>query len=111
MLNRRSTYELGAILVAGVAHILTELFQSAQVAALFNVAASIAFLGYVILRILLVAHQHRLWGMRVDNFVPALRTQSAFVIPAVIGIVICGLIFGSLRLPAGFWLTIVLYPV
>jgi membrane protease YdiL (CAAX protease family) len=111
MRKRRSTYELGAILVAGVAHILTELFQSAQVASLFNVAVSIAFLGYVLLRILLVENQHRDWGMRMDNFFPALRIQSAFVIPAVIGIVIYGLIFGSLRLPASFWLTMVLYPV
>ncbi|MDK1117738.1 MAG: CPBP family intramembrane metalloprotease [Anaerolineae bacterium] len=53
----------------------------------------------------------RAWGMRRDNFWPALRAHLPFVIVSVIVVIGFGVVNNSLNLPRSFWFTIALYPI
>ena len=106
-----SYLELIAIIIAGAAHVGTELILNEAAASLYNITVSIIFLIYVIWRLAHTKNVYRVWGMRLDNFWKALKAQLFFAVPAVICMLGYGLAFDSLRFPATFWLTLALYPV
>ena len=103
--------ELLAVFVAGALHIVTELAFSAAAATAYNVAVSVAFAGYLLWRARRSPGALRAWGMRRDNFRPALVAHGALGLGGAVALVAYGLISGELFLPATFWLTLVLYPV
>ena len=103
--------ELGAILTAGTVHVLVELLFSEPVSHAYNVTVSLGFLIYIIWRAKRNPGQLRAWGLRRDNFLPALRAQGWFLLVAIPALLIFGALTGSLELPPSFWLTIALYPV
>ena len=109
--SRPSYGELVAIVFAGAAHVLVELGSSPLVATVYNVAVSLAFVGYVGWRIRRTPNVLRIWGIRKDNLVPAALAQSGLVAVGVVGLVSYAAVVTSIALPNTFWLTIVLYPI
>jgi membrane protease YdiL (CAAX protease family) len=97
--------------LAGLLHVVTELAFAEPVARAYNVVATLGFLVYLVLRARGTPGIARLWGMRRDNFVSALRAQSGFALVAAAAIVVYGLARGGLALPRSFWTTLALYPV
>ena len=108
---RPSYGELVAILLAGLGHVVVEIASSDLVARGYNVGVSIAFVFYLVWRVRRSDGVLRTWGMRCDNFLPAMRAQLWFVAVGVVALITFALVSGSLFLPATFWTTIVLYPV
>lgn len=103
--------ELVAVLLAGLFHVVTELAFSASVARVYNVIVSVAFIGYLVWRVRRSKDALRAWGMRTDNFWPALGAQLIFCAVGVVGIIVYGVATDSLELPKTFWLTLALYPI
>lgn len=102
--------ELVAIVLAGLLHVVIELGLSEPVAWLYNGAVSFAFVGYVVWRVRRSSGVLRAWGMRRDNFWPALGAQLAFGAVGALALVAFGMAMGSLALPGTFWVTLLLYP-
>jgi len=118
MTDRADTYadrpcygELVAVVLTGAVHVLSELWLSATISRLFNAGASIVFLAYVVWRVRRTEGVLRAWGMRRDNLRPALLAQMGFTVVGALALVGVGAVWGSLRVPATFWLTLALYPV
>lgn len=109
--NRPCYAELAGIILAGLMHVLAEVVFSESIALLYNVGISIAFAVYLLWRARRTPGVLRIWGMRRDNFWPALGAQLVFVVVGGLGLVGFGLVTGSLTLPATFWITVALYPV
>lgn len=103
--------ELAAIVLIGTLHVATELGASAAAARIYNVAVSLAMLGYLAWRFMKSENVARIWGMRRDNFWSALRAQSIFGAIATVGFLVLGFIVGTLPLPATFWITLAVYPI
>lgn len=103
--------ELIAVLVAGLLHVLTELFFSEPAAMAYNAVVALAFAAYLIWRARRSEGALRAWGMRGDNFRAAMLAQGAYALVAGSGIVVYGLVSGSLALPPTFWWTVALYPL
>ena len=103
--------ELIAVLAAGLLHVVTELGLSESAAVVYNVAVSLGFAVYLVWRARRSRGALRAWGMRLDNFRPALLALGAFGIVGAAAIIGYGLVLGSVALPATFWLTLALYPV
>ena len=103
--------ELIAVLVAGLLHVVTELLFSEAAAMTYNAAAAVAFAVYLVWRARHSGGALRAWGMRMDNFRPAMLAQGVFALLAGGAVVGYGLASGSLALPATFWWTIALYPL
>jgi len=102
--------ELAAIIGAGAVHVLVEIVFSERVAHLCSVGIVLAFAAYLVRRARTVEGVLRAWGMRVDNFRPALRAQFAFVGIGALALVGIGAALGRLVPPWTFWLTLALYP-
>jgi membrane protease YdiL (CAAX protease family) len=100
-----------AVLVAGSLHVLVEIGFSDAVARAYNAVVSVAFLVYLVRRARRTPGALRVWGMRRDNFRPALRAQLVFVAVGAAALVVYGAATGSLSLPATFWTTVALYPI
>ena len=109
--NRPCYGELWAIILAGLVHVLTEIGLSESIALFYSASISIAFVGYLLWRAMRTRGVLKTWGMRSDNFWPALRAQLAFGVVGVIVLVGVGAASGSLALPRTFWLTVALYPI
>jgi membrane protease YdiL (CAAX protease family) len=103
--------ELVAIILAGLGHVLAEIRFSESIAQLYNVGISIAFVVYLIWRIRRTTGVLRVWGMRRDNFWPALRVQLTFGAVGVLVLISFGAATESLALPGTFWMTVALYPI
>lgn len=103
--------ELIAILAAGVLHIVTEKFVSYMASQIYNAAVVCGFGCYLVWRAVRTKDILRAWGMRADNFWPALRAQSMFAVPAAVVVYGYGLYVGSAPLPKTFWLILCLYPL
>ena len=103
--------ELVAIILAGLLHIIAELGLSESIARLYNAGISIVFVGYLVWRVRRTPGVLQIWGIRYDNFWPALGAQLGFVAAGALGLVSFGMVSGSLSLPSTFLLTLVLYPV
>lgn len=117
MVSRGSEYadgpclgELVTILLAGTVHVATELLVSESVALASSAGMSIAFGLYIIGRARRTAGALRVWGMRRDNFGPALRAHLGFAALGTLALLGYGTAAGSLSLPSTFWLTLALYP-
>jgi len=110
MTDRPCTAELIAVVVAGIVHVATEVLISEPVAQAYSACISLAFGFYVIARSRRTAGTLRVWGMRGDNFGPALRAHLPFVAIGALVLIAYGATVGSLPLPATFWLTLALYP-
>ncbi len=99
--------ELVAILLAGFLHVVTELGFSDSAARIYNVVVSVVFLGYLVWRGRRSEGAVRAWGMRWDNFWPALRAQSIFGAVGALALIAFGVATGSLVLPKSptglFW--------
>ena len=109
-IDRPNYGELAAIILAGLVHILTEALSTESIALLFSSVVSIAFVAYLIFRAIREPAVLGAWGMRLDNFWPALRAQMTFVVVAALGLVGIGVFSGSPALPETFLLTLALYP-
>ena len=103
--------ELVAIVLVGVLHVATELLTSESTAMAYNAVVSVGLLGYLVWRARHSKGAVKAWGMRTDNFVPALRAQLAFGAVAGATLIGFGAYTGSLTLPMTFWLTVGLYPI
>lgn len=103
--------ELVAVLLAGTAHILTELLLSEPIAFGVSAVLSVAFLGYLVWRVRRTPHVLRLWGMRRDNFAPALIAHLAFVALGAVVLLGYGFAIDSLNFPPTFLVTVALYPI
>ena len=103
--------ELVAVLLAGLGHVIVEIGSSELVARGYNAVVSIAFVAYVAWRIPRTPGVLRTWGLRRDNFFPALRAHLGFVAVGASGLIVFAGIAGSLALPHTFWVTLALYPV
>lgn len=103
--------ELIAILVAGLLHVVTELALSEPAARNYNIIVSLLAVGYLVWRARRSQGALRAWGMRRDNFWPALRAQSLFGAAGALVLFAYGAAMVSPALPASFWLTLALYPV
>jgi membrane protease YdiL (CAAX protease family) len=103
--------ELLAIVAIGVAHVCIELVASVDATRVYNVAAGIAVIAYLIWRATTTNSILRVWGMRRDNFWPALRVQLIFGVPAAACLILLGLVNRTVPLPRSFWLVCALYPL
>lgn len=103
--------ELAAILLVGLGHIIVELGYSGTAATFYNLAVSIAFLGYLIWRIRRTPGVFRAWGFRSDNLIPAALAQLPFLAVGVVTLIGFAMVTESPGLPKTFWLTVALYPV
>ncbi len=103
--------ELAAILLVGLGHIIIELGYSRTAATFYNIAVSIAFLGYLIWRTRRTPGVFRAWGFRTDNLIPAALAQLRFLAVGVVTLIGFALVAESPGLPKTFWLTVALYPV
>ena len=109
--NRPCYPELIAVILAGLLHVLLETLVSESSAIYFNGIVSIAFIAYLVWRGMRSKGVLRAWGMRRDNFWPALRAHLPCVIVSVIVVIGFGVVNNSLNLPRSFWFTIALYPI
>jgi len=103
--------ELLAVVAIGAAHVCIEMVASVDATRVYNVAAGIAVTAYLIWRATTTNSILRIWGMRRDNFWPALRVQLIFGVPAAACLILFGLMNGTLPLPRSFWLVCALYPL
>ncbi len=103
--------ELVAILAAGTIKVAIAVVFSVSVARLFTAAVALCFLIYVAWRATRTTGVLRVWGMRRDNFVEAVRLNLAFGLVAAVVLLGFGLLTGSLGLPGTVWLILILYPV
>ncbi len=103
--------ELIAVVVVGALHVATEIFTSDSNARLYNAVVSVVFLGYLAWRVRRSKAAFRAWGMRTDNFLPALRAQLVFGAVGAVALLGFGVATGALLLPITFWLTVGLYPI
>jgi len=103
--------ELIAILVAGVLHVAIEKLFSFTASQYFNAAVVCGFGCYLVWRAVRTEGMLRAWGMRTDNFWPALRAQALFAVPAAVVVYGYGLWVGSAPPPKTFWLIVCLYPL
>ena len=110
-LTRPCYGELVAIILVGLVHVLMEIELSESIALFYSAGISIAFVGYLVWRAMRTTGVLRIWGMRRDNFWPALRAQLAFVVVGAIILVGIGVASGALALPRTFWITLALYPI
>ncbi len=103
--------ELVAIMLVGALHVATEVLSSESIAQLYNLIVSLLFLGYLVWRARRSKGALKAWGLRTDNFGPALRAQLAFGALGIVALLAFGLAAGTLSLPVTFWLTLGLYPI
>ncbi len=103
--------ELAAITLVGLAHIVLETSFSEPVALWFSGGVSLAFLGYLVWRARDGAVVLRAWGMRRDNFWPAIQAQAVFGAAGAAAMLAYAVVAGSVALPWGFWLTLAFYPI
>ncbi len=103
--------ELIAITAAGTVHVTIELAFSEAAARFCNVGTSLAFALYVIWRIRSTPGVIRIWGMRSDNFGPALIAQLGFAAVGVLALFGIWAVVGSKSLPVTFWMAVALYPI
>ena len=103
--------ELVAVVAAGALHVVAELLLSESIALTSSAAAVAGYLTYVVWRARVTPGALTLWGLRRDNFLPALRAQLAFVAVAGVALAVIGAILGRVAVPRSFWLTLALYPL
>jgi uncharacterized protein len=112
--------ELIFIILTGVAHVTLELMADGMRGAAesldrpqhyFNLAAVVAWGGYVAWRLITVQGLAVTWGMRREGFAAALKASAWFAIPAAVMILLMGHINGRPLFPMTFWLLIFLYPL
>jgi len=103
--------ELAAIIVVGLVHLVLELGVSEPVAWAYNAAISIVVSLDLLWRAWTSPRALPAWGMRRDNFLPALGAQAAFGALGAAVLIGIGFALGSVALPWGFWLTLAIYPV
>ena len=94
--------ELIALIVIGGIHVATELAVSLIAAKIYNGVVSGGFLIYLGWRTVKTKNILRAWGMRIDNFGTALRSQLIFAIPAAMLVYGVGLVIGSVSFPKTF---------
>ena len=109
--NRPCYPELVAILLAGFLHVVIELGFSVAAARLYNAVLSVVVVGYLVWRSRQSQSAVRAWGMRGDNFWPALRAQLIFGAVGALALIAFGVATAPLVLPKSFWLTVGLYPI
>ena len=109
--NRPRYPELVAILLTGLLHVVTELVFSDFTARFYNAIVSATFAIYLVWRVRRSGGAVRAWGMRCDNFWPALRAQLSFAAVGVLVLIGFGMATASLTLPNTFWITVGLYPI
>jgi len=103
--------ELVSIITAGAIHVTAEVFFSEDTSRVCNAIISMIFVAYVVWRIRTSPGVVRTWGMRTDNFAPAIAAHLGFA--AIGALALFGLAFntGSVEIPTSFWVTVALYPI
>ena len=120
ILNKPCYLEFWLIVITGTLHVAVELLWSGikrgiSVVGLpeciYNLAAILVWASYVIWRIIVTRGIARAWGFRRDNFLAALRPSVYFLILGTIALSVYGGVMGQWRLPATFWIVLLLYPL
>jgi hypothetical protein len=107
---RRAWLELLAVVLTGAGHLVVDSVLHAK--ALYVACAVLGWATYVAYR-LREPGQARAWGLRRDNFGPALAGNAAFVLVAGGAMVLWGVTHGRgvrSASAASFWLLLALYP-
>jgi membrane protease YdiL (CAAX protease family) len=99
------------MVLAGAVHVLIETAVSERVAGAFSAWVSMGFLVYVVWRARTTPGALRAWGLRADNFGPALAAHFTFVAVGGLALILYRAAAGSLKFGPSFWLTAALYPV
>lgn len=79
-------------------------------ARVYNTAALILALGYLVRRAATTKGILYRWGLRTDNFWAAVRGHSAFWMPATAALLLWGAIQGKPLVPRTIWVVLLLYP-
>lgn len=115
-----SRFELVAVVLSGLGHILLEVFSDGLSGSngsivrpqhIFNIAAFMFWGVYLIWRLIRVRGLAAEWGFRRAGFIPALKAGCVFAIVGMIPLLVYGWIYSRFPLPVTFWLVMVLYPV
>jgi membrane protease YdiL (CAAX protease family) len=76
----------------------------------FLVAALVFWAAWIAVRVRRDPGVLRDWGFRLDNWRPAALASGAILVAGAAGMVAFAAARGTLRLPAGFWILLPLYP-
>lgn len=108
-----SYLELGMMVLTGMVHVAMEVLLKVgdYWLRVYNISAAILWALYILWRVWTTPGLARVWGFRLDNFLPAWRRCAYLVIPAVITAFLYGRLTGRLPLPDSFWLILLVYPV
>lgn len=110
--RRPNAAQLIAVVLAGTLHVTSELFVSPFAARVVNGLLVAAFAIWVAWRVRRGGSETlRGWGLRTDNFWPALGAQMAFAVASALFLAAIGVVLGTLSLPPTFLLTLAVYPL
>jgi membrane protease YdiL (CAAX protease family) len=109
--NSPCYWELVSIIAAGAIHVTAEVVFSETTSRLCNAAISLVFVGYVVWRVRTSAGILRTWGMRTDNFAPAIVAHLGFAAFGALALFGLAATTGSVEIPASFWVAVGLYPI
>ena len=119
-INKPCYLEFWLIIITGTLHVAVELLWGGtkggmSVAGLperiYNLAAILIWAGYIVWRIVVTRGIVHTWGFRCDNFLAAFRLSVYFLIPGTIALSVYGSVMGQWKLPATFWIVLLLYPL
>ena len=109
--SRPCYWELVSIIAAGAIHVTAEVLFSEEASRFCNAGISLMFVGYVVWRVRASPGILRIWGMRTDNFAPAIVAHLGFAAFAALVLFGLALRTGSVEIPTSFWVTVGLYPI
>ena len=110
-LTKPSLGELSFILIIGLLQPVTEIILGQQASYYYNVIASLIVLYYIAYRMRRHRNVLHTWGLRTDNFWPALRAHMTFALIGGIGVYFLGWHMGNTPLPWSFWYLLFAYPI
>lgn len=109
--NNPCYWELVSIIAAGVIHVTAEIVFSETTSRFCNAVISLAFVGYVVWRVRTSPGILRTWGMRADNFAPAIVAHLGFAAIGAFALFGLAVTTGPVEIPASFWVAVFLYPI
>jgi len=102
--------ELLGIILIGTFHVLTEVISgSLVISRIYNAAAAILLIGYLIARIMRTPTVLHEWGLRLNNLWPAVRAQLPFVTVAALAMCAWAWSQGVRSIPPTFWIAFAVY--
>ena len=104
-------WELVSIIIAGAIHVTAEVIFSETTSRLCNAAILLMFVGYLVWRVQTSPGVLRTWGIRADNFAPAIVAHLGFAAISALALFGLAVTTGPVEMPTSFWVTVFLYPI